>query len=63
MVISTGTTWPTRSSVAALYCLQNSMVCTPCGPSAVPTGGAGVALPAGSWILTMAVTRRFAMWN
>src|SRR5947209_5307714 len=61
MVISTGMTLPGLSSVAALYCLQNSMVCTPWGPSAVPTGGAGVALPAGSWIFTMAVTRRLAM--
>src|SRR5579875_2923556 len=61
MVISTGTTCPTRSSVAALYCLTNSIVWTPWGPRAVPTGGAGVALPAGSWILTMAVTRRLAI--
>src|SRR5262245_59438434 len=37
------------------------MVCTPWGPRAVPTGGAGVALPAGSWIFTMAATRRLAM--
>ena len=28
---------------------MNSMMLMPCGPSAVPTGGAGVALPAGSW--------------
>src|ERR1700733_449579 len=57
MVISTGTTVPRMDSVAALYCLQNSMVCTPCGPRAVPTGGAGVADPASSWILTLASTR------
>src|SRR5579859_2324288 len=56
MVISTGITWPRMLSVAALYCLQNSMVCTPWGPSAVPTGGAGVAEPASSWILTTAST-------
>src|ERR1700760_3165243 len=37
------------------------MMATPCGPRAVPTGGAGVALPAGIWILTMAATRFFAM--
>src|SRR5688500_11676766 len=61
MVISTGMTLPRWFSVAALYCLQNSMVCTPWGPRAVPTGGAGVACPAGSWILTMAATRFFAM--
>src|ERR1039458_3382248 len=54
MVISTGMIWPRWFSVAALYCLQNSIVCTPWGPSAVPTGGAGVAPPAGSWILTTA---------
>ena len=48
-------------SVAALYCLTKSMIATPCGPSAVPTGGAGVALPAGIWILTIAATFFFAM--
>src|SRR5579864_4620020 len=35
-------------AVLALNCLQKSMMFRPCGPSAVPTGGAGVALPAGS---------------
>src|SRR5579862_5513591 len=54
MVISTGMTWPRMFSVCWLYCLQNSMVWTPWGPSAVPTGGAGVAEPASSWILTTA---------
>src|SRR5258707_2448362 len=34
--------------VLALNCLQKSMMLTPWGPSAVPTGGAGVALPAAS---------------
>ena len=43
IAISTGTTVPRWFSVAALYCLQNSIVWTPWGPSAVPTGGAGVA--------------------
>src|SRR5918999_3976689 len=56
MVISTGMTFPRWESVAALYCLQKSMMLTPCGPSAVPTGGAGVACPACSWTLTMAAT-------
>ena len=42
-VISTGTIVPRWASVAALYSLQKSMIATPCGPSAVPTGGAGVA--------------------
>src|SRR3978361_1699361 len=32
------------------------MMLTPCGPSAVPTGGAGVALPAGICSLTNPVT-------
>src|SRR5271166_6483645 len=54
--MSTGTTVPRMLSVAALYCLQNSMVWTPWGPSAVPTGGAGVADPASSWIFTTAST-------
>src|SRR5271155_2938469 len=42
--------------VLALNCLQKSMMFTPCGPRAVPTGGAGVALPAGSCSLTVACT-------
>src|SRR6476646_6226192 len=37
------------------------MIATPCGPSAVPTGGAGVAAPAGIWILTTAATFFLAM--
>src|SRR5579863_10262828 len=52
--MSTGMTVPFWDSVAALYCLQNSIVWIPCGPRAVPTGGAGVAPPASSWILTTA---------
>jgi hypothetical protein len=47
---------PRIDSVAALYALQNSMMLTPCGPSAVPTGGAGVAAPAFKAILTSAAT-------
>src|SRR5690606_13942750 len=54
MVISTGMMFPRWDSVAALYCLTNTMMLTPCGPSAVPTGGAGVAWPAGSCTLTSA---------
>src|SRR6185295_12769981 len=61
IVISTGMMVPTWDSVAALYCLTKSMMPTPCGPSAVPTGGAGVAFPAGIWILTIALTFFFAM--
>src|SRR5690606_25207348 len=44
------------ASVLALYSLQKSMMATPWGPRAVPTGGAGVAPPAGIWILTIAAT-------
>src|SRR5215204_1094451 len=54
MVISTGITLPRMDSVWALYALQKSMMLTPCGPSAVPTGGAGVAEPACSCTLTSA---------
>src|SRR2546427_12854043 len=35
------------ADVFALNALQKSMMLTPCWPSAGPTGGAGVALPAG----------------
>ena len=61
MVISTGMIVPTCDSVAALYPFTKSMIATPCGPSAVPTGGAGLALPAGIWIFTIAATFFFAM--
>src|SRR3954447_22669729 len=61
IVISTGTMVPFWASVAALYALQKSMIATPCGPRAVPTGGAGVAAPAGIWILTMAAIFFLAM--
>src|SRR5579859_6070517 len=43
-------------AVLALNCLQKSMMFKPCGPSAVPTGGAGVALPAGSCSLIVVCT-------
>src|SRR3954469_20445454 len=42
--------------VRALNCLQNSMMLTPCWPSAGPMGGAGLALPAGIWSLMYPVT-------
>src|SRR6187200_1648229 len=54
MVISTGITLPRIDSVWALYALQNSMMFTPWGPRAVPTGGAGVAAPACRCTLTSA---------
>src|ERR1019366_1247023 len=44
--IATGMTLPRCDSVCALYCLQNSMMLTPCWPRAGPIGGAGVAAPA-----------------
>src|SRR6266403_808341 len=58
MVITTGMMSPSWSlaDVLALNALQNSMMLTPCGPSAVPTGGAGVALPAGICNFTTAFT-------
>ena len=56
IVISAGTTWPVIAAVLSLYCLTKSMMLMPCGPSAVPTGGAGEAWPACSWILTIART-------
>src|SRR5579859_160035 len=60
MVISAGITMPTWLAVRSLYSLQNAIILTPCGPSAVPIGGAGLALPAGICSLTTALTR-FAM--
>ena len=38
---------PSCDAVLALKFLQKSMMLTPCGPSAVPTGGAGVACHTG----------------
>src|SRR6184192_710628 len=55
IVTSTGVTIPAWPWVRALNCLTNSMMLTPWGPSAVPTGGAGVAWPAGTWSFTTAV--------
>src|SRR5215212_9575139 len=46
-VITTGRMSPACFWVAALNSLQNAMMLTPRGPSAVPTGGAGLAWPAG----------------
>ena len=45
IVISTGITSPDLSAVLALYSLTKSIIAIPCGPNAVPTGGAGDALP------------------
>src|SRR5215469_409937 len=58
IVITTGMIRPSWSfaEVLALNALQKSMMFTPCGPSAVPTGGAGVAFPAGICNFTLPVT-------
>src|SRR6266545_1513397 len=56
MVTTTGMISPSSFAVFALKFLQKSMMFSPCGPSAVPTGGAGVALPAGICSFTIAVT-------
>src|SRR5437867_3630215 len=53
-VTTTGMMRPSSFAVLALKFLQKSMMLTPCGPSAVPTGGAGVALPAAIWSFTIA---------
>src|SRR3954451_19501388 len=50
-VISTGMIRPFWSWVCALNALQNSMMFTPCWPSAGPTGGARLAAPPGTWSL------------
>src|ERR1051326_430271 len=55
-VITTGRIFPACFWVAALNSLQNAMMLTPRGPSAVPTGGAGFACPAGICSLICAPT-------
>src|SRR4051812_43106938 len=47
---------PSSFAVRELKFLQKSIILTPCGPSAVPTGGAGVAFPAAIWSFTIACT-------
>src|SRR5690625_4663368 len=42
--------------VWALTALQNSMILAPCWPSAGPTGGLGLAWPAGTWSFTYPLT-------
>src|SRR5436309_16119788 len=46
-VITTGRISPACFWVAALNSWQNALMLIPRGPSAVPTGGAGFACPAG----------------
>src|SRR5882724_3869355 len=55
-VMTTGRMSPACFCVVALNSLQNAMMLTPRGPSAVPTGGAGLACPAGIWSLICAIT-------
>src|SRR5262249_11449644 len=55
-VISTGVMRPCSCAVCALNALQNSMMLTPCWPSAGPTGGAGLACPPGIWSLMIVMT-------
>src|SRR6267378_2873524 len=56
MVTTTGRINPSWLLVCALKPLQNSMMLTPCWPSAGPTGGDGFALPAGICSFTIAWT-------
>src|SRR5215470_7369582 len=56
IVTTTGRISPSCPPVCALKPLQNSMMFTPCWPSAGPTGGDGFALPAGICSFTIAWT-------
>src|SRR5438552_9072628 len=56
IVTTTGRIRPSWDPVWALKPLQNSMMFTPCWPSAGPTGGDGFALPAGICSFTIAWT-------
>src|SRR5213075_3588414 len=61
-VMTTGKMSPACFWVAALNSLQKAMMFTPRGPRAVPTGGAGLACPAGIWSLmwaTISLAMRF----
>src|SRR5690242_20955789 len=51
---------PFSCAVCALNAFVNSMMLTPCWPSAGPTGGAGLACPPGIWSL-MSVRTFLAM--
>src|SRR5215208_3888434 len=56
IVTSTGRIIPGWFWVRELNSFTNAMMLIPCGPSAVPTGGAGVACPAGICNFTNPVT-------
>ena len=56
-VISTGTLIPfSNSFVFSLNALQKSIIFKPCCPRAGPTGGLGLAPPAGTWSLIIVIT-------
>jgi hypothetical protein len=55
-VISTGIIRPACCAVRSLNSLTKAMMFTPAWPSAGPTGGAGVALPAGTCNFTILTT-------
>src|SRR5574338_1133153 len=55
-VMRTGMIRSPICAVRALNSLQNAMMLRPCWPSAGPTGGEGLALPAGHWSLMRATT-------
>src|SRR3989344_480113 len=54
--MTAGVRLPFWSRVLSLYCLTKSMMGTPCWPKTGPTGGAGVASPAGRLILRTILT-------
>src|SRR5512139_1793585 len=54
--MTTGMIVPSCERVLELKALQNSMMLTPCCPSAGPTGGEGFAFPAGICSFTIACT-------
>src|SRR5437763_6707932 len=49
-------TMPACEVVRSLYSFRNAIMLMPCWPSAGPTGGAGVALPAGNCSVMTALT-------
>src|SRR5436305_12278560 len=54
--MTTGMIRPDCDAVRALKFFTKSMVFTPAWPNAGPTGGAGVAAPAGIWSFTIPMT-------
>src|ERR1700730_1001050 len=62
-VITTGRISPACFWVTALNSLQNAMILTPFCPRAGPTGGAGLAWPAGICSLMVATTSFAIVFN